>query len=74
VVVLDYRDDPTGEMEEQADGAGQFAWIELRPTVTIAVGSNGEAARDLHVAAHHKCFVARSIKPPVRCAPTILVR
>jgi organic hydroperoxide reductase OsmC/OhrA len=72
VVVRAYEDAASGEMAEEADGAGQFTRIVLRPQVTIEAGGDAEKARALHHAAHEKCFIARSIKTPVACEPTIL--
>jgi len=73
VVVTAYVDHAEGEMEESADGSGRFARVTLRPEVTIAAGSDAEKARELHAAAHAKCFIANSVNFPVEHAPTIRV-
>jgi organic hydroperoxide reductase OsmC/OhrA len=64
-VVLDYRDEATGEMEEAADGGGQFVKVVLHPAVTLAAGGDPAVANALHEQAHHLCFIARSVNFPV---------
>ena len=66
VVVTDYRDDARGTMEETADGGGVFTEVTLHPAVTISVASDEEKARSLHEDAHRLCFIANSVKFPVR--------
>ena len=73
VVVTAYTDAATGVMREEADGAGAFAGVTLHPRVTIAAGSDADAAAALHARAHEMCFVARSVNFPVGCKPTIVV-
>lgn len=73
IVVTAYEDDAEGTMVEQADGAGQFASVVLKPRVTLAPGSDVETAAALHHVAHEKCFIARSMNFPVSHAPRILV-
>jgi len=65
IVVLTYRDQAEGVMEELADGSGCFRRVILRPRVTVAGGSDLVKARELHDAAHGKCFIARSVNFPV---------
>jgi len=71
VVVVTYIDHAEGEMEETADGGGRFRRVVLRPEVTIAAGSDPEKARELHAAAHAKCFIANSVNFPVEHEPQI---
>jgi organic hydroperoxide reductase OsmC/OhrA len=66
VTVLDYADNATGTMEENPDGSGQFARVDLRPNVTIAPGSDRDRALALNDKAHHLCFIARSVNFPVK--------
>jgi organic hydroperoxide reductase OsmC/OhrA len=73
VVVLDYSDHATGTMVETPDGSGSFHEVTLRPRVSIAAASNAEIARQLHERAHLFCFIANSVRFPVRCEPEILV-
>lgn len=71
IVVTAYEDNATGTMTEAPDGGGAFTEVVLRPRVTLAAGDPARAAA-LHHAAHEKCFIARSVNFPVRCAPEIL--
>jgi organic hydroperoxide reductase OsmC/OhrA len=64
IVVLYYRDNATGTMEE-GDGAGQFVKAELRPEIRIARGGDSARALALHEEAHRLCFIARSVNFPV---------
>ncbi len=61
VVVVAYSDDASGVEIEQADGAGQFESVTLRPHAKLAAGSDENSARRLHDAAAEKCFIARSV-------------
>ena len=71
VTVVGYRDRATGEMAEHADGSGEFVRVVLRPDVTIAPGSDAEAAQRLHHEAGRQCFVARSMNFPVEHEPSV---
>ena len=57
-------------MIEEANGAGQFTSIILKPKVTLAPGANVEVAEDLHHKAHEMCFIARSLNFPMEISPT----
>jgi hypothetical protein len=50
-----------------------FTEVTLKPTVTIAEGSDPELAKKLHEKAHHLCFIASSVNFPVRTEPAIVV-
>jgi hypothetical protein len=50
-----------GVMEVGRDGVGRFKSVVLRPTVTVAKGSDPERARTLHKPAHKSCFIANSV-------------
>lgn len=73
IVVTAYSDEAEGVMEEDADGAGQFTAVVLRPRVTLAAGSDAEKAMALHHDAAQKCFIGRSVNFPVRHEPTVEV-
>lgn len=73
IIVQAYEDNAEGAMLEQADGAGQFTSVVLRPTVTLTPGSDLDKARELHHAAHETCFIARSVNFPVTCEPQFLI-
>ena len=69
IVVVEYADEAEGTMVETADTGGHFTEIVLRPSVRLAPGSDAALAASLHDRAHHLCFVANSVKFPVRCEP-----
>jgi len=73
IVVLAYVDHAEGVMQETPDGSGQFEQVTLRPRVTVAQGLDVTKARELHGAAHAKCFIARSVTFPVEHEPEISV-
>ena len=72
VVVIDYTDEPRGEMVMDGRGGGQFAEVLLRPTVVVAEPGMIEVAKGLHEVAHQKCFISSSVNFPVRHAPTVI--
>lgn len=72
IVVTAYEDDPLGFMREEADGSGRFVRVVLRPTATLARGSDADQALALHAKAHEKCFIARSVNFPVDIEPRIV--
>jgi organic hydroperoxide reductase OsmC/OhrA len=73
VIVVEYEDDATGDMEENADGSGQFEQVTLYPKVKVTDQSMVEKANQLHHQANQMCFIARSVKFPVHHVPTATV-
>ena len=73
VVVTDYTDSATGTMAETADG-GYFEEVTLNPVVTVADASMVAKANELHHKANGFCFIARSVKSPVRHRSTCVVK
>ena len=71
IVVLEYRDEAGGTLQEESDGGGAFVRVVLKPRVTLAQGGNRDQALALHEKAHHLCFIARSVAFPVEVAPEI---
>jgi hypothetical protein len=69
--VMEYIDEPMGEMAEMPEIGGRFLAVELRPRVTVPAGSDLRLAEDLHHDAHAKCYIANSVNFPVTCAPVI---
>ncbi len=57
-------------MTEEADGSGAFTSVLLRPAVVLAGGSDASLAEALHAEAAARCFIARSVRFPVRHRPT----
>lgn len=67
--VLAYADEPEGLLVEAAGEPGGFREVVLRPRVTLAAGADLERARALHDEAHRLCYIANSVRCPVRCEP-----
>lgn len=72
VTVLAYSDEAEGVMSEDADGAGRFTRVTLRPRIAVAPGSDLDLAMRLHHDAHQKCFIANSVNCPIEVAPVIV--
>ena len=66
IVVTDYIDDATGTMIESSNGGGQFTEVTLNPIVTVTEESMIEKANELHQRANELCYIANSVKFPVR--------
>ena len=60
IVVESYADNAEGEMALEANGAGQFTRVLLRPEVLISAG-DADLANELHHKANAMCFIARSM-------------
>lgn len=73
VIVTEYVDNAEGTMEENKDGSGQFSEVILSPKVTVTADDMVEKAITLHHEANAMCFIARSVKFPVRHEPVIMV-
>lgn len=76
LIVVAYADRATGEMVEDASGAGHFTQVTLSPEIVLAAGTTPEQveqARALHHDAHAMCFVANSVNFPVAAEGTITV-
>ena len=65
IVVTEYSDAATGEMEEHADGSGEFVRVVLRPRMMLTGPDRADEVRKIHERAHELCFLARSMKFPV---------
>ena len=74
VVVVGYEDRATGVMVEERDGGGAFTEVLLRPRVTVADAGARDAAQAQHARAAELCFIARSVRFPVRHDATVDVR
>jgi organic hydroperoxide reductase OsmC/OhrA len=72
IIVTAYTDEAEGCMEETAAGSGKFTNVVLYPIVTIAAGSDRQAAVALHDKAHAMCFIANSVNFPVEHRPMII--
>ncbi len=69
VTVVDYRDSAVGTLRMAGDGGGDFEEVLLRPRVTVGSSVEPEFLLRLHERAHGLCFIARSVRFPVRCEP-----
>jgi organic hydroperoxide reductase OsmC/OhrA len=69
IVVVEYKDQAGGTMEETNDGSGHFTEVVLHPVVTITDASRTEEANQLHHRAHELCFIANSCNFPVKHQP-----
>ena len=72
-VVTDYSDDATGAMQETSDGGGFFTEVTLNPVVTVANQSMVGKATELHQTANALCFIANSVKFPVKHNLTVKI-
>ena len=71
IIVVSYKDNATGCMEQTADGKTRFSSVTLNPHITIAAGDDLKKADALHHDAHEACFIANSVNFPVHCDPSI---
>jgi organic hydroperoxide reductase OsmC/OhrA len=71
IAVVAYEDHAHGTMD-LVDGVIRFTHVLLRPRVTLDPGSDRGRALALHEAAHHECFIARSVNFPVDHEPEVL--
>ena len=65
ITVLDYQDQPTGEMIENKDGSGNFTEVTLYPKIKLADNTMLEKAENLHKEANKFCFIANSCNFPI---------
>lgn len=65
VVVHGYTDNPVGNGEVHANGAGRFLSITLQPQIMLAQGADQSRADAVHGQIHQYCFIARSLNFPV---------
>ncbi|NJO87464.1 MAG: OsmC family peroxiredoxin [Lewinella sp.] len=72
VVVLAYKDAPSGSMQENPQGhGGRFTAVTLRPQVQVAHPDMVPIAQALHQAAHLHCFIANSCNFPIHHQPLV---
>jgi len=74
ILVHDYQDNVTSEMDEFEDGSGKFKFITLHPVITIEDADDIEKAKSLHKDAHQKCFIANTINCKVNIEPEVVTR
>lgn len=72
LVVDRYVDHASGFLGKNAEGREAMTRVTLRPVVTFSGRKPGtEEHAQLHEAAHHKCFIANSVKSEVTVEPEI---
>ena len=69
VVVVDYKDNATGMMQETDNGGGFFKEITLYPEVIVKDASMIEKANSLHAKTNEYCFIANSVNFPIHHKP-----
>lgn len=70
IVVIDYQDEASGTLEEQADGGGKFKEVTLHPKVIIADKAHIPLAQNLHAEANKMCFIANSLNFKIQHQPS----
>ena len=73
ITVVEYSDTAEGTMLEHPDGSGEFTEVILRPRLTIPDGARAAEVAAIHDKAHALCFIARSVRFPVRHQPEVVV-
>lgn len=73
IAVVAYEDDATALMTFR-DGKMRIVEATLRPTVTLAPGTDLEKAEGLHGRANAECFIASSVNFPVHHEVTTQVQ
>jgi len=71
IVVTEYTDEATGEMQERADGSGEFTRVVLRPHMKITDTSRADEVIAIHAKVHEVCAIARSVNFPVEHEPKV---
>ena len=69
IIVIDYKDNATGILEEDTINGGRFISVTLNPLVKVIKSSMVEKANDLHDDANKQCFIANSCNFPVKHIP-----
>jgi organic hydroperoxide reductase OsmC/OhrA len=64
--VESYEDEAVGSMKKNSEGAVWVERVVLRPKVRYrGQAPSRERERELHEAAHHRCFIANSVKTEI---------
>lgn len=71
IVVTAYEDAASGVMIERGEHGGAFERVILRPKIVVLGPDSAEEAVAIHQEAHHKCFIANSVKFPVEVHPEV---
>jgi organic hydroperoxide reductase OsmC/OhrA len=70
-VVESYEDDAVGTMGRDADGREAITEVVLRPRIAFGgeAQPDADAVAKLHDEAHHRCFIANSVRSAIRVEP-----
>ncbi|ADY54015.1 OsmC family protein [Pseudopedobacter saltans DSM 12145] len=71
IIVLEYTDYAEGIMIEKNDGSGHFREVTLHPRIKVKEHTMLEKAYALHEKANKFCFIANSVRFPVKHEPII---
>jgi len=66
VIVAEYTDAASAIMVEEANGSGYFTETTLKPHVVVAKEIMLDKLNDLHHKANKYCFIANSVKFPIK--------
>ena len=69
IIVIDYKDNATGILEEDTINGGRFISVTLNPIVEVYESSMIEKANAFHDDANKQCFIANSCNFPVKHNP-----
>lgn len=64
-VIAAYEDHALGEMTENEAGALWVSRVALRPSIDWTSGPDAAGEAALHDEAHHRCFIANSVKTEI---------
>lgn len=69
--VDDYVDDAEGFLEKDADGVMSMTRVILHPHVEWSGDEHpsAEGIQSMHDEAHHRCYIANSVKSTIDCEP-----
>ncbi|WP_270087978.1 OsmC family protein [Sphingobacterium sp. SYP-B4668] len=73
IIVEEYMDMAEGIMLEERDGRGYFSEVTLHPTVVVKTEDMIQTAIELHQKANEYCFMANSVKFPIKHFPVVRV-
>ena len=72
VIVVCYFDNAEGKMIQTTNGAGYFTEVILNPIVMVQNSSMINKANELHKKTSEFCFIANSVRFPVRHRATMV--
>ncbi|MGY6649987.1 OsmC family protein [Wenyingzhuangia sp. IMCC45574] len=73
ISIKSYKDQPTGMLEINPNGSGQFKEVMLQPEIVVNSSEEIKKIQDLFSKANEYCFIARSCNFKIIHQPTIKV-